>query len=58
MDDMWHRPLADIGFAGPDKGRGGKYLVLPPDYKGKMPSGYYVLKSPTYGVYVFWRGFL
>ena len=57
LDDMWHRPITDIGAAGPDKGKGGKYLVLPPDYKGDAPQGYYTFKSPTYGVFVFLRGF-
>ena len=30
LDDFWHRPLCDVGFVGPDKGEGGKYLILPP----------------------------
>ncbi len=58
LDDMWHRPITDIGAAGPDKGKGGKYLVLPPDYEGDTPKGYYPVKSPTYGVFVFLRAFL
>jgi hypothetical protein len=58
LDDFWHRPLTDVGLAGPDQGKGGKFLLLPPDYAGETPSGYYVLKSPTYGVFVFLRAFL
>ena len=58
MDDLWHRPITDVGAAGPDKSAGGKYLLLPPDYQGKSPQGYYTFKSPTYGVFVFWRSFL
>jgi hypothetical protein len=58
LDDFWHRPLTDVGLAGPDQGKGGKYLLLPPGYNGEAPSGYYVLKSPTYGVFVFLRAFL
>lgn len=58
MDDMWHRPLTDIGAAGPDKGEGGKYLVLPPDFEDSTPEGYFEVKSPTYGVFVFLRAFL
>jgi hypothetical protein len=57
LDDFWHRPLTDIG-AGPDQGKGGKYLLLPPGYTGEIPDGYYVMKSPTYGVFVFLRAFL
>jgi hypothetical protein len=33
VDDAWQTPLADVGPAGTDKGKGGKYLILPPDYK-------------------------
>ena len=58
LDDMWHRPITDIGAAGPDKGKGGKYLVVPADYEGTIPDGYYVVKSPTHGVFVFLRAFL
>ncbi|MFC1836231.1 DUF1254 domain-containing protein [Thermodesulfobacteriota bacterium] len=57
LDDFWHRPLTDVGYVGPDKGKGGKYLILPPDFKGKAPDGYYPFKSPTYNVFVFWRAF-
>ncbi|HVY74801.1 MAG TPA: DUF1254 domain-containing protein [Puia sp.] len=69
LDDFWQRPIqsvglidgrkwrGDVGLPGPDKGKGGKYLILPPDYKGKIPTGYYVYRSGTYGVFVFWRGF-
>lgn len=58
LDDFWHRPLTDVGFVGPDKGEGGKYLILPPDYEGSTPEGYYTFKSRTYNVFVFWRAFI
>jgi len=58
LDDFWQRPLTDVGLAGPDQGKGGKYLLLPPGYTGETPSGYFVMKSPTYGVFVFLRAFL
>jgi len=63
LDDFWQRPIGgriwcgDVGLPGPDRGKGGKYLLLPPDYKGKAPCGYFTLRSRTYGVSVFWRGF-
>ena len=57
LDDFWQRPLSDVGFAGPDKGDGGKYLIVPPDYKGEEPQGYFTLRSRTYGVFVFLRTF-
>jgi hypothetical protein len=58
IDDMWHRPITDVGAAGPDKGKGGKYLFLPPGYKDKSPEGYFTFPCKTYGIFVFMRGFL
>jgi len=58
LDDMWMRYVGDLGNAGPDKGKGGKFLVLPPGYKGKVPEGYHVFRSRTYGVWFILRGFL
>ncbi|TBY80909.1 DUF1254 domain-containing protein [Rhizobium leguminosarum bv. viciae] len=46
--DVWQAALEDVGPAGVDKGKGGKYLILPPDYKDKWPEGYIVLPSSTY----------
>ena len=57
VNDFWFRYVADLGNAGPDKGKGGKYLILPPDYNGPVPDGYFVFKSPTYGNLVLGRGF-
>jgi hypothetical protein len=58
VDDFWFRYVADLSNAGPDKGKGGKYLFLPPDYKGQPPDGYFTYKSPTYGNWFITRGFL
>jgi len=58
LDDFWQRPITDVGYVGPDKGEGGKYLLLPPDYEGETPDGYYTFTSPTYNVFVFWRAFI
>jgi hypothetical protein len=55
--DARQRYLVDIGMVGPDKGKGGKYLFLPPGYKGDVPNGYFVIKSPTYTVSFGARGF-
>ncbi len=57
-NDMWQRWVIDVGVTGPDKGEGGKYLFLPPGFKGSVPDGYYVVHSPTFGVWVPWRSFL
>jgi hypothetical protein len=56
INDAWFRYMQDVGPLGPDKGKGGKYLILPPDYKGKIPSGYFIVKSKTYRVWTFMRG--
>ena len=56
FNDAWFRYLQDMGPFGPDKNQGGKYLVLPPNYEGKIPEGYYVVESPSYRVWVFMRG--
>jgi hypothetical protein len=58
VDDFWFRYVTDLGFVGPDKGKGGKFLFLPPGYKGAVPKGYFVFKSPTFGNWFISRGFL
>lgn len=55
--DGVQRYLADIGPLGADKGQGGRFLILPPDYKGDVPGGYFVSRSPTYSVLFAVRGF-
>ena len=44
FDDHWFRWIGDYGNAGPDKGEGGKFLILPPDYEGGVPEGYFVVR--------------
>jgi hypothetical protein len=58
VDDGWMRFITDIGNAGPDKGKGGKYLLLPPGYNGEVPEGYFVFECPTYRNWVMVRGFV
>src|SRR5262252_5556892 len=62
--DFWQRPIpgprklaGDVGFFGPDRGKGGKFLILPPGYKGAVPSGYYVYRSGTNNLFIFLRSF-
>jgi hypothetical protein len=57
INDAWFQYVVDFGNAGPDKGQGGKFLILPPGYKRESPEGYHVAKSNTYGHWVVWRGF-
>lgn len=58
IDDLWQMPLEDAGPSGADKGAGGKYLILPPAFRGHIPSGYIVLRSPTYSGYALIRSTL
>ena len=46
--DVWQAALEDVGPAGVDKGKGGKYLILPPGYNETPPPGYIILPSSTY----------
>ena len=63
--DFWQRPIpvdggkffGDVGLAGPDAGQGGKFLLLPPDFSGQVPDGYYVYRSGTNNVFIFLRAF-
>jgi hypothetical protein len=50
--DFWQRPITDTGFAGPDKGKGGKYLILPPGSPDIQAEGYRVFRSPTVNIFV------
>ncbi|OHC34705.1 MAG: hypothetical protein A2Y50_03520 [Pseudomonadales bacterium RIFCSPLOWO2_12_59_9] len=63
--DFWQRPIpvdggkffGDVGLPGPDGGKGGKFLLLPPGYQGEVPKGYFVYRSATNNVFVFLRSF-
>ena len=66
--DFWQRPIpgptidgheffGDVGLPGPDAGKGGKFLILPPGYEGDVPEGYFVYRSGTNNVFVFLRSF-
>ena len=58
FNDFWYRWVADVGITGEDHGKGGKYLVLPPGYKGEIPEGYFVVKPSTYGNWLVFRAFV
>ncbi len=51
----WQLPLEDAGLLGYDKGKGGKFVVLPPGYKDKLPEGFIPLQSEVYGGYMLFR---
>ena len=52
---VWQMPLEDAGLLGADKGRGGKYLILPPGHTDPIPEGYIPLQSDTFGGYALLR---
>jgi hypothetical protein len=56
--DAWQVPLEDVGPAGVDKGAGGKYLMLPPNYSDAVPDGYIALPSMNYQGYALLRSIL
>lgn len=55
MVDAWDAPIADIGPAGEDQGKGGNYLLLPPEFKGEPPPGFFTLRCPTHNGYALYR---
>ena len=56
VNDAFFRFVTDMGAPGRDKGKGGKYLILPPNYKGQVPKGYFVSRSTSYTNWVILRG--
>jgi hypothetical protein len=59
FDDFWFKHVIDFGRPGPDRGQGGKFLLLPPGYDGPLPdSGFHVGQSSTYNVWGAGRSFL
>jgi hypothetical protein len=66
--DFWQRPIpgpvingnaffGDVGLPGPDAGKGGKFLIVPPGYDAAVPDGHFVYRSGTNNVFVFLRSF-
>ena len=48
VNDMWFSWIIDVGFPGPDRGEGGRYLIVPPGYDGPLPEGgFYIAHSKT-----------
>ncbi len=57
MDGMQHY-LTDVGFVGPDQGKGGRYLFVRADYEGPIPDGYFVIRTPSNRNLLFFRFFI
>jgi hypothetical protein len=59
IGDAWQRPQGDVGRPGADKGKGGKYLLIPPGYKGEIPNeGFYAVPCATKNVFWLVRAFV
>ncbi|EFO32439.1 putative signal peptide protein [Roseibium sp. TrichSKD4] len=60
INNAWFKYVMDFGNLGPDEGRGGKFLILPPGYEGKVPTDGYteIVQAETFGHWVLWRGYL
>jgi hypothetical protein len=59
VQDAWFRWVIDLGLPGPDRGEGGKYLIVPPDYDGELPQGgFFVARARTNTILWFGRSFL
>ena len=57
LEDFWQRSISDVGLPGPDAGKGGKFIIVPPGYKGAVPqTGYYVLQGTMNNYNVMVRG--
>jgi len=52
--DIWQQPITDMGQTGPDKGLGGKYLILPPGSPAVEAPGYRIVRSPSNQVW-WWK---
>jgi hypothetical protein len=53
--DFWQRPLSDLGLAGPDMGKGGKYVFVGPGQETPTAEGAFIARSPTFGMIFFYR---
>jgi hypothetical protein len=59
VQDAWFRWVIDVGLPGPDRGEGGKYLIVGPDYTGPLPEGgFFVARARTNTIVWFGRSFL
>lgn len=56
LNDAWQRFVGNMGVTGPDAGKGGRYLVVPPGYAGDITDGYFLLKPSTHRNFMFLRG--
>ena len=59
IDDAWFGWVTDFGLPGPDRGEGGRYLLVGPGYEGPLPdSGFHVSNVRTTRACVLGRAFM
>jgi hypothetical protein len=64
VNDAFFRFVIDMGAPGPDRGQGGKYLIVPAEFTGALPKDkkdggeYFIARSPSYVNWLILRGFL
>ena len=58
MNNIWQQPLVDLGGPfSPEQNRGGRFLILPPEYDGPMPAvHHHIVRSDTNIVVFYLRG--
>lgn len=48
LNDWYFQEAGNVGLPGPDGGKGGKHLIVGPEYKGELPTeGYFIAHSAT-----------
>jgi hypothetical protein len=55
INDFWQRAITDLGFTGPDQGKGGKYVFVGPGQEAPVAKEAFVMRSPTFGIVLFYR---
>jgi hypothetical protein len=59
IDDMWFRWVTDLSLPGPDRGFGGRYLIVGPGYDGPLPNGaFFVSRCRTSRAFLLGRAFV
>lgn len=48
LNDWYFQEAGNVGLPGPDGGKGGRYLIVGPEYTGEVPTeGYYIARPAT-----------
>ena len=55
LNNLWQQPLVDLGGPfSPEQNRGGRFLILPPDYAGPLPQIHYHTAQSDTNLVVFY----